>query len=92
MAKSSNVLTYIGIAGGLVTLLGIVGGGVVFYVNHAVAKSFDEAKPASVVAVEADIRLIRNDISHIVDDVADNKRIAQDTNDIFREYLEAQTQ
>lgn len=92
MAKSNSILTYIGIAGGLVTLLGVVGGSVVFYVNYAVDEAFDEAKPASVTAVETDIKLIRQDIGHIVSDVSDNKKIAQDTNDIFREYLEDQTQ
>ena len=90
MATRDKILTWVSIIIGSGVVLGLITTGVVFYVNHAVAESFANAKPASVATIETDIRLIRNDIEHIVDDVAENTRVAQDTNKIFREYLEDQ--
>ncbi len=90
MATRDKILTWVSIVIGGGVVLGLVATGLVFYVNHAVAQSFKDAKPASVAAVELDIALIEQSLEHIVDDVAENKRIAQDTNTIFREYLQDQ--
>ncbi len=90
MAIRDRILAWMSIIIGGAALLGFGAAGVVFYVDYAVAQSFVDAKPASVAAVEMDIKLIQNDMAHIVTDVAENKAIAQDTNTIFREYLEEQ--
>lgn len=92
MANRDKILTWLSIIAGGGVILAAIGAGLVFYVNYAVAEAFDNAKPASVLAVELDIALIKNDMSHMRIDVAENKEIAQDTNTIFREYLQDQTQ
>ncbi len=90
MSTREKILAWVSIIVGGGVILGIIGAGVGLYVNHAVAQSFVNAKPSSVAAVELDIQLMQKGLEHIVLDVAENKRIAQDTNTILREYLEDQ--
>ena len=92
MTKTLNkILLWLSIIGCVLVVLAALTGVLVLYVNAVVAAQIETTKPLVVQQIESDIGIMRNDINHLVGDVADNKRISEDTNRIFRKYLEEQS-
>ena len=86
----NKILTWLGVIGGSFAAIGGLAFVLSLYVNSIVDARLENARPPSVQKIEQDIAVMKNDISHIRDDVATTTELNRETNRIFREYLESQ--